>query len=69
MYEQNFWALPIARNLPEPKQAHMSSWDSMQKELKHYRPWLRKAIPDLAHGTSAHSSRFCLRDIGTQFPI
>ena len=43
----------------------------MRKELKHYRPWLRKAIPDLAfsHGTSAHSSRFGLRDIGTLFPI
>ena len=64
-----FRALPIARNPPEPKQAHMSSWDSMRKELKHYRPWLRKAIPDLAYGTSAHSSRFGLRDIGTLFPI
>ena len=53
----------------EPKHAHMNNWDSMRKELKHYRPWLRKGIPDLAYEISAHYSRFGLRDIGTLFPI
>ena len=69
MHEKKSRALPIARNPPEPKHAHMSNWDSMRKELKHYRPWLRKGIPDLAYGISAHYSRFGLRDIGTLFPI
>ena len=67
-YEQDCRALPIARILPSPNRR---TWvvDPMRKELKPYCPWLRKAIPDLAYGTSAYSSRFGLRDIGKLFPI
>ena len=66
--EQDCRALPIARIISSP---NMRTWvvDPMRKELKPYCPWLRKAIPDLAYGTSAYSSRFGLRDIGTLFPI
>ena len=66
--EQDCRALPIARIISSPNRR---TWvvDPMRKELKPYCPWLRKAIPDLAYGTSAYSSGFGLRDIGTLFPI
>ena len=66
--EQDCRALPSARIISSPNRR---TWvvDPVRKELKPYCPWLRKAIPDLAYGTSAYSSRFGLRDIGTLFPI
>ena len=47
-------------------ESHCSKWNWVQKQKG---PWLRRGIPDLAYGTSAHYSRFSLRDIGKKFIV